>query len=149
MFMGYMMDQLKPHSLLLQGNLISVQWIREFSELNMFSILVHEVPLYEIDGVWCAMSASWVIGIIFFKIINSHRYVPHVLIPILFAHLSNYGRHYDLLQQDNGKAHMADNSVRCLESVFGSEQQVGDCVPLFDRSEPVRPIFLLVGGGGI
>ena len=80
------MDKLKPRSLLLlKGNLISIQWIREFSELSRFSILVHEVPLHGKDGVWCAMSASWVIGTIFLETINSYRCVTHVLIPI-FLH---------------------------------------------------------------
>jgi hypothetical protein len=106
---------------MITGHLISIQWIREFSEL----VLVHEVPVHVKVGVWRALSASCITDTLFLKTINLHWCVTSILTPIFFAHLSDYGRPCGLFQQDSAKAHAADNSVRCLES-FSS----GLCSPL-------------------
>ena len=100
------------------GGLVNSQNNRYWSAEN--PMLIQEVPLHGVQvGVWCAMSATRIIGPIFFsETLNSHRYVTQILTPF-FERLSDYERTYAFFQQDNASSRTANNSVRCLQSVFG------------------------------
>ena len=50
--------------------------------------------------------------------------------------MNDYGRPYDIFEQDSAKAHTADNSVRCLESVLAQNSKY--CI-VFPSSTDLNP----------
>jgi hypothetical protein len=77
------------------------------------------VPLHDQKtGVWCAITASRIVGPIFFEnIINSERYVTDILRPF-FESIKDEEKTYDCFIQDGATAHTADYSINVLNEVF-------------------------------
>ena len=69
-------------------------------------------------GVWCAISASRIVGPIFYEgTINSERYIAQILRPF-FSELTEEEKTFGFFQQDGATAHTANDSMNVLQSVF-------------------------------
>ena len=101
----------------LQGSVHS-QNTRLWSNENPHEI--QEIPLHcEKVGVWVAISRRRIVGPIFFNdTVNSERYCSVILQPFI-AQLSDQERQIGYFQQDGATAHTANNTMRCLQNVFG------------------------------
>jgi hypothetical protein len=85
-------------------------------------MLIHEMSLRDVMfGVWCAMSATRVIGSGFFcKTTNLQTHIAYIL--KLFLITGSTARTYtcnSFFQQETATCHNTNNSMRSLESVFG------------------------------
>jgi hypothetical protein len=78
------------------------------------------IPLHDKRiGVWCAISAHRITGLIFFDdTVNAARYVNNNLSPF-FAKLTEEERLYGVLQLDSEITHTAYVSLESLQKVFG------------------------------
>jgi hypothetical protein len=108
---------------------------------NTFPVLIHEVPLPDKVGLWCATSQTRITGPTFFyDTIKSHQYVTHsdinFWIPVKLEET------YSFFQQGSPKALAKNYSIHCLQSIFGDRILTTIVGSLFIWSEDVW--FLLV-----
>jgi hypothetical protein len=69
-------------------------------------------------GVWCAVSASRVVGPVFFnETMICEKYV-HVILGQFFSELPEEDRLYDCFPQDSATAHTACIAMHGLSNVF-------------------------------
>jgi hypothetical protein len=97
---------------------------------NVFLLLIHDASLPSVNtGVWCAICATRSIGPLFVR-----RYIHTNMLHIIWHHfwkLVRLKEKWRTLWRNSATAHIANNSLRCLEDVFG-ERGISSC-------EPVRP----------
>jgi hypothetical protein len=96
---------------------IIVQNNRYWSSINPRQTF--EVPLHDQKiGVWCAITASRIVGPIFFEnTINSERYVTDILGPF-FDSITEEKKRHGYFMQDGATAHTATYSINALNEMF-------------------------------
>jgi hypothetical protein len=95
---------------------INAQNNRYWSSINPRQTF--EVPLPDQKtGVWCAITASRIVGPIFFKnTFNSEQYVSDILRP-LFGSITEEEKTYGYFMQDSATAHTATYSINVLNEL--------------------------------
>ena len=93
--------------LLFNSETITSLKIRELSDGNSFPLLIHEIPLYDVQfGVWGAVRAT-----VFYESADSRRCVTDIMTP-LFEYVYDYERNYFFSQQDSVSVN-AENTQSC------------------------------------
>jgi hypothetical protein len=122
---------------------INAQNKRYWSSINpkqTFDVPLHDQKIC----VWCAITASRIVGPIFFEnTINSERYVTDILRPF-FESITEEEKTYGYFMQDGATGHTGNYSINVLNEVFEDRLISGGLWPA--RSPDLNPCdFYLLG----